>query len=124
MNGLNDRIDVFRYTLVDDGAGGEMLDDEDILYNNKPARLSTMNAEMQMKELGFTGKQLWRVIMEYSSLLLDLTGDVYVRLSYNAPESVILQGINYRVLKSRRQRDENNVSHHTSLIIEKDEAST
>ena len=120
LTGLNDRVDIFRYILADDGAGGEVIDEEDIIYTNKSARITVMNAEKQLKEIGIAGKEAWHVLLEYCSELIGLDGDLYLRLTYNAPESVILQGINYRILKNRRQRDENNQSHHTSLIIERE----
>lgn len=119
--GMTDHVNIFKYLLEDDGAGGLVQDEVDYVYEDIYARISVMTTDKQLKWFGFAGKELWLVLLQYSPLIL-LTGDYYLELSSLSPTSVIEQGQIYRVLKSRHQRDESNNYHHTSLAIERDES--
>ena len=119
--GMTDEVNIFKYLMEDDGAGGEVQGEPDYLYEQVRARISVLTAEKQLKWFGFAGKELWLVILQHSPNI-PLTGDYYLELHYNSPTSVIELGQIYRILKSRHQRDETGIFHHTSLVIERDES--
>jgi len=121
IGGMTDKVDIFTYTLVSDGAGGLVQDTKDYLYQNIYARISIMDAKTQLEWFGFSGKKLWKVLLQYSRLL-DNVGEYYITLNVASPTSVVNQGEIFRIIESRHQRNESNVFHHTSLAIEKDES--
>ncbi len=120
ITGLPDKVDIFQYLPVSDGAGGLKQGSKSYVYKELSARLSKMDAASQLKEFGFAGKKAWKVVLPYSKDLIN-TGDFFLSLSVNASDSVVEQGEIFRVLASRHQRTDIGTFHHTSAVIEKDE---
>lgn len=118
--GLVDLVNIFSYNLVDDEAGGLTQSSKVLLYTRVWARISVMTSEMQQTQFGFAGKELWRVLVEYSPCITNI-GKFYLQLHSDSTPSVISSGGIYRIISSRHQRTEHNVWHHTSLVIEHDE---
>ena len=120
ITGLVDKVDIFQYIPISDGAGGLKQGSKSYVYKEISARLSKMDAASQLKEFGFAGKKAWKVVLPYSRDLKN-TGDFFLSLSPTAPASVVEQGEIFRVIASRHQRNDTGQFHHTSAVVEKDE---
>ncbi len=120
IGGMTDKVDIFKYELGDDGAGGVSQGNKDYLYQNIFARISVMDAKTQQEWFGFSGKKIWKVLLQHSRLLNN-DGEYYLILNITSPTSVVNQGEIFRIIESRHQRNESNSYHHTSLAIERDE---
>lgn len=120
IGGMTDKVDIFKYDLTNDGAGGLVRGNKDYLYQNIFGRISVMDAKTQQDWFGFSGKKIWKVLLQYSGSL-DNTGDYYLQLNNSSPVSVVSKGNIFRIVESRHQRNDSNVWHHTSLAIERDE---
>ena len=118
-SGLVDRIDIFRYTTVDDGAGGVREDSEETIHTKVPARATLLDSETALKELGYSDKNCWRVIT-YAKLDLNNDGDKFVKVSSNKSSLVLSSNRVYRVVKFRSQRNDVGAHHHNSLIIQQE----
>ncbi len=119
--GMSDLVNIFSYNLGDDTAGGLVQGTKKYLYTKVLCRITILSGEKQLKLFGFTGKEMWAVLLQYSPRVVDL-GKYYLELHATSPVSVICQNTIYRVVKSKHQRDEYNIFHHTSLFIERDES--
>jgi len=114
LGGLVDKVDLFRYTTSDDGAGGFEESGETSVKTSLKVRTTLLTAEAQLRDLGYSGKNCWKLISEpYTGL--DNEGDLFLRVTPGTTNLKLDENRVYRVLKLAPQYDEFGRFHHISI---------
>ena len=115
--GMVHRIDVKSLTEGDDGAGGISVSEE-VKLSDIRCRITVLNAEDVQKEFGLASGRMWKVICRGIPSIVE-TNIIY--LSKKSKTAPIDEGIAYKVIRVKKQIDQNGSMHHLSLAIEKEE---
>jgi len=119
--GLPHRLDVVRRADVDDGAGGVIPDssEETDIYIKRRARVASMTDEDEQKLFGNASGERWRVVMIYSP---NVARSDFIRLNSSSRAAPIPTTTLYRILYVKSQIDDKGRFHHTSIVMELEDA--
>jgi hypothetical protein len=119
LGGLVDKIDFFRYTTVDDGAGGFEEDAESSVVTGVRTRATLLDSETQLRDLGYSGKNCWKLICE-PRVGPSNSGDLFCRLTSGTTSHKLTTSYVYRCLKVKRQEDEFGSFHHWTIWVQQE----
>lgn len=113
--GLNNLVNVVRYSRQDDGTGGVVQSDAPTrVYTKRKCRVSRFEDKENQFLQGYDGEKLWTFVFEYSPNIAE--GDVVV-----VPTGTVAPAGNYLIVRCVQRHDHLNRFHHTSIIAEFDE---
>jgi len=120
LGGLVDSIDFFRYTTSDDGAGGFEETAEVVVSSSIRSRVTLLDTETQLKDLGYSGKNCWKIIAEPKGAM-DNEGDLFCRLTPSTTSNKLSTSKVYRCLKAMKQENESGIFHHWTMWVQQEE---
>tara|TARA_R110002020_G_scaffold34660_4_gene105273 strand:+ start:1504 stop:1881 length:378 start_codon:yes stop_codon:yes gene_type:complete len=119
LAGLVDKIDFFRYTTTDDGAGGFEENAESAILGGLKCRATLLDTETQLRELGYSGKNCWKLLVEPKTGL-DNDGDVFCRVTSGTTSNKLNSSRVYRCFKVSAQEDEFGKFHHWTIWVQQE----
>lgn len=124
-DGMSDLFDVVYFSQAKNARGGLSRAGKVTQFTKVLGRFTVKleREQLIMSAVESIGdREQWNVILELNPQIRD--GDQYIILNTGSPQSTVQLNTLYRILRARDQRNEYNVYHHSSLVVEKDASAT
>ena len=118
--GLKHKINVIRKSDSDDGAGGVIPGGSSkYIYTKVAARITTMKGDDEQRMFGNASGQRWRLLIQHTP---NIQRSDFIEVNDKSIKAPIDKDTEYRVLWVKHQIDEHGNFHHTSCVVELEDA--